>query len=79
VCLYKWSIQKLSEGLLVNGAVLKAQLVYFNTLFGGDETFKVSEGWLWWWKVCEIWRFNLKMNLHLIVKQLNSFLKFCMK
>jgi transposase-like protein len=50
-CLCKWFLQKHSERVLINGVILKAQAVKFSRLLGGDETFKVSDGWLWRWKV----------------------------
>jgi hypothetical protein len=37
--------------VLINGVILKAKAVQFNKLLGRDETFKVSDGWLWIWKV----------------------------
>jgi hypothetical protein len=45
-CLYKWFLQKRSERVPINGVILKAQAVQFNKLLSGDETFKVSDGWL---------------------------------
>jgi hypothetical protein len=41
-CLCKWSLQKRSERVPINGVILKAQAVQFNKLLGRGETFKVS-------------------------------------
>jgi hypothetical protein len=51
-------IQKRNERVPINGVILKAQAVHFTKLLGGDETFKVSDEWLWRWKdrhgICQI-------------------------
>jgi hypothetical protein len=45
----------------INGVILKAHAVQFNKLLSGDETFKVSDGWLWRWKVQHgICQFNIE-------------------
>jgi hypothetical protein len=60
-CLYKLFLQKCSEKVPINGVILKAQAVQFNKLLGGDETFKVPDGWLWRWKVQHgICQFNIE-------------------
>jgi hypothetical protein len=37
-CLYKWFLQECSEKMPINGAVLKAQAVQFNKLYGRTKT-----------------------------------------
>jgi hypothetical protein len=47
----------------IDGVILNAQAVQFNKLLGGDETFKVSDGWLQRWKVRHgICQFNIEGN-----------------
>jgi hypothetical protein len=52
ICLYKLFLQKHSERVPIDGIVLKVQAVQLNNLLGWHERLKVSEGWLWGWKVC---------------------------
>jgi hypothetical protein len=60
-CSYKWFLQKRSGRVPINGVILKAQIVQANKLLGRDETFKVSDGWFWRWKVRHgICQFNIE-------------------
>lgn len=42
ICLYKWICQKNTE----TGAILKAQVLQFNKIADGDQTFKSFGEWL---------------------------------
>jgi hypothetical protein len=45
-CLYKWFLQKHTERVLINRAILKSQAVQLKELISGRETFQASKGLL---------------------------------
>jgi hypothetical protein len=67
VFLYKCFLQKHSERVPTHRALLKAQVLQFSKLLGGNKTFKSSEELLWRWKVQHgICKLTFKMTLHLV-------------
>ncbi|XP_034945951.1 tigger transposable element derived 5-like [Chelonus insularis] len=45
-----WFQDKRQAGVPINGPMIQAQALRFNSIFGGNEDFKASNGWLRSWK-----------------------------